>query len=258
MIANYHTHTYRCKHAGQYADREYVEAALAAGMQTLGFADHTPQFFSGSYYSGFRMRPEEIPGYTNSIEVLKQEYDGRIELLTGLEVEYYPMHFPRLLTYLREFPIDYMILGQHFVKNEYDAPEGGICTGNRDVVRHYCAQCMEAMETGLFSYFAHPDNMVYYGDEGFYRESIRPMCRRARELEIPLEMNLEGVRKGKHYPNPVFWKVAAEEGCQVILGADAHAPGQIHTPDAENKALKMAHKYGLTVLDRVKLRSINR
>ena len=36
MYANYHTHTKRCQHAvGE--DREYVEAAIAAGIQVLGF-----------------------------------------------------------------------------------------------------------------------------------------------------------------------------------------------------------------------------
>ena len=261
MIANYHTHTKRCKHAGQYADREYVEAALAAGMQTLGFADHTPYFFTGApggYYSTFRMRPSEFPGYVKSMEELKREYSGRIELLTGLETEYYPRHFKELLAFLRDFPINYLILGQHFIENEYDAPQGGICTGDRDVVRRYCRQSMEAMDTGVFTYFAHPDKMIYYGDQNFYREAVRPMCAMARELGIPLELNLEGVRKKLHYPNPVFWQVAKEEGCQAVLGADAHSPDQISDPEAERAALKLAQSYGLTVLDRVALRSVHR
>ncbi len=41
FIANYHTHTKRCRHAvGE--DREYVEAAIEAGLKVLGFSDHTP------------------------------------------------------------------------------------------------------------------------------------------------------------------------------------------------------------------------
>ena len=55
--ANYHTHTPRCRHAGG-SEREYIENAIAAGMTTLGFSDHTPYFFEGKYYSSFRMFPE--------------------------------------------------------------------------------------------------------------------------------------------------------------------------------------------------------
>ena len=41
MLANYHTHTKRCNHAlGE--DREYVEAAIKAGLKVLGFSDHCP------------------------------------------------------------------------------------------------------------------------------------------------------------------------------------------------------------------------
>ena len=39
-IHNFHTHTYRCKHAaGDVAD--YCKAAVGFGMKTLGFSDHS-------------------------------------------------------------------------------------------------------------------------------------------------------------------------------------------------------------------------
>ena len=52
LIANYHTHTPRCHHAGG-TEREYVEAALSVGMKTLGFSDHGPYMFDTelNYYS---------------------------------------------------------------------------------------------------------------------------------------------------------------------------------------------------------------
>ena len=46
MKHNYHTHTVRCRHA-QNTEREYIEAAIAAGIETLGFADHAPQILPG-------------------------------------------------------------------------------------------------------------------------------------------------------------------------------------------------------------------
>ena len=61
MIANYHTHTWRCNHA-MGLEEDYVKAALDQGLQILGFADHTPYFFPGDYYSTYRMLPEELRG----------------------------------------------------------------------------------------------------------------------------------------------------------------------------------------------------
>jgi len=41
MIANYHTHTMRCKHAVG-TDEEYVLEAIKHGYKVLAFTDHSP------------------------------------------------------------------------------------------------------------------------------------------------------------------------------------------------------------------------
>ena len=75
MIANYHTHTHRCNHAiGR--EEDYVREALKAGLEILGWADHTPYTFTGGYYSHFRMRPIQLPGYIQTIQEL-QEMDHK-------------------------------------------------------------------------------------------------------------------------------------------------------------------------------------
>ncbi len=86
MTVNLHTHTFRCNHAAKQ-DRDYVERALAAGIKTLGFSDHTPMPFRGEYYSNFRMRPELLSDYVASVLALREEYRGRIDIPLGLEVE---------------------------------------------------------------------------------------------------------------------------------------------------------------------------
>ncbi|MBQ2920054.1 MAG: histidinol-phosphatase [Oscillospiraceae bacterium] len=255
MIANYHTHTHRCNHAvGR--EEEYVQEALKAGLQILGWADHTPYIFPDGYYSHFRMRPAQLPGYIQTIQELRSKYP--IEMPIGLETEYYPKHFPRLIEFLRDFPIDYLILGQHFIGNEYDAPYSGLVTDDRETVRQYCRQSMEAMNTGLFTYFAHPDLIHYNGDRKFYMDALRPVCAEAKSCGIPLEINLLGIREGRHYPNRSFWEVAAEADCDVILGCDAHSPQGLNDPKAEKEGLALAKEFGLTVLEKADLRSIHR
>ena len=40
---NYHSHTYRCKHASKTAmDKDYVDAAIRAGYTSMAFTDHVP------------------------------------------------------------------------------------------------------------------------------------------------------------------------------------------------------------------------
>ena len=87
MIANYHTHTWRCRHADG-TEREYVENAIKAGLKILGFSDHTPQVYPGGYRSSVKMLPSELEGYVDTVLSLKREYKDDIEIRLGLETEY--------------------------------------------------------------------------------------------------------------------------------------------------------------------------
>jgi len=66
MIANYHTHTWRCNHASG-REEDYVTCALQRGLKVLGFSDHSPYLFPGSYYSHFRMFPEQLNDYCKTV-----------------------------------------------------------------------------------------------------------------------------------------------------------------------------------------------
>lgn len=71
MIANYHTHTWRCRHADG-TEREYVERAIEGGLKILGFSDHSPYPFPDGYDSGMRMRLDQVEGYVDTVLALKK------------------------------------------------------------------------------------------------------------------------------------------------------------------------------------------
>ena len=73
---------------------------------------------------------------------------------------------------------------------------------------------------------------------------------------MPLEINLLGIREGRNYPDERFWRLAAEEGCTALLGCDAHRPEDLGDTQSERKALAMAERLGLRLLERVELKSI--
>lgn len=109
----------------------------------------------------------------------------------------------------------------------------------------YVDQVIAGMQTGCFTYFAHPDLVQWQGPLDAYRRQMRRLCRAAKQLDVPLEINLLGLREGRHYPRTDFWQLAGEEGCRTVLGCDAHTPQALCQPQVEAKALALAAACGL-------------
>lgn len=252
MIANYHSHTVRCHHATG-SEREYIERAIKRGLKILGFSDHAPQLFPGDYYSNFRMRPAELEDYVRTLTGLREEYKNDIKIYIGLETEYYPEIFTKLTDFLEPYPIDYMILGQHAIDNEYDTHRfsGGCRTP--EGLKQYVDQVLEGLSTGKFAYLAHPDLPNFSGTREEYCAEMLRLCEGCRELGIPLELNFLGLKESRQYPSPLFWEVAASAGCGILFGCDAHHADDVKKPEQLAAAEAFAAKFGLTVQETLPL-----
>ena len=255
MKVNLHTHTARCHHA-QGADEEYVLEAINRGLRTLGFSDHTPQFYPNGHISSVRMLPGEFPGYVNSVLGLRDSYKEKLRILLGVEAEYYPAYFGDLIPFLQDHGVEYMLLGQHNLGNEIGEPHCGKPTEDEGLLKQYCHQVMDAMQTGYFTYFAHPDIMNFIGDGRIYDRHMRQVCRTAKDCGVPLEINMLGLREGRHYPNDRFFALVAEENCPVVIGSDAHLPKQVLLPDNEAQALEIVQRFGLNLIAEPQIKRI--
>lgn len=261
MIANYHTHTVRCRHA-KGTEREYIEQAIANGLKVLGFSDHAPYLFydsvevpEGAYYSNMRMRPEEFRDYCDTLVQLREEYKDRIRILIGLEMEYYPAHFQRTRRWMKDFPVDYLILGQHFLGNEQNAPYSGAKTNDEATLARYVDQVIAGLKTGCFSYVAHPDLLCYTGRDRIYTAHMTRLCKAMKAAGAPAELNLLGFEQHRSYPNPRFWELVAETGCPCVLGCDAHVPAAVAKPHIIANARQYLSNFRLTPLETVPLKN---
>ncbi len=257
MKANYHTHTYRCGHGGAYRDEEYVLQAIESGLTVLGFSDHTPWPYPGSFrHPSVRMDVETLPEYLASIDRLKEQYRGQIQIYVGLECEYFPAYLP-WLSGIRD-SLDYLILGNHWgLSDEHGELYYSKATQAQDV-EDYFRYTIQGMETGLFTYVAHPDHVLsdYPAFDAVCAEGSHALCRKAKELGLPLEFNLLGFekrelgkQKGIGFPNPDFWKIAQETGCTAIIGCDAHRPDQLANHAAVEKAEAFLQGLGISLLE---------
>lgn len=258
MKACYHTHTKRCGHAiGE--DEEYVIAAINAGVSVLGFADHAPMLYPDGYISTFKMRPEEIDGYFSSLLSLKEKYKNEIEIKIGFETEYYPDLWERELNFWEKYPLDYLILGQHFISGELYIP-GERYSGNPNnseaALRAYGDRLITAMGTNKISYVAHPDLFNFTGDEDLYKDEVRRVIKESIRLDIPLELNLLGLSEGRSYPKEIFWREVGALGGRAVIGCDAHSPLRVAKTDELIMAKKYAEKFNVEIIDTVELKAV--
>ncbi len=249
MKVNLHTHTYRCHHATG-TDEEYVRAAIQAGYDKLGFADHTPLPYTSGFVNGDKMEPDKLEGYLRSVADLRQKYAPQMPIYVGLECEAVERFYP----YLRELRqrVDYMILGNHGDK-EFEDFFGHL--RRQEQLWHYLETAVSGMETGLFLYLAHPDLMLqmYPEFDETAAQVSRRLCREANRLGVPLEYNLLGVMKGHKpgclgYPCRQFWEIAAEENSRAVIGVDAHNPETLLRADVDAAKRTLA-QMGIPVLE---------
>lgn len=221
----FHVHTYRCGHAEDIQDEEYVKKAIELGASRIVFTDHAP--FPGNPL-GNRMDIEQLPEYVETIGSLKKKYLGQIEILCGLEIEYFPS-FEEYYISLKELEgIDLLILGQHL----YEINAGEYSISLADKSDYYIGLC-EAMEkgikTGFFDVVAHPDRAFRarksFGDEERKAAMKVHAATKAVGDAIYLEKNFASMNEG-HYYWPEFWEMF-ENYPNIIYGYDAHSIEEI-------------------------------
>ncbi|MBR3423410.1 MAG: histidinol-phosphatase [Clostridia bacterium] len=253
ITANYHTHSKYCRHASGETE-DYANAAVEAGLSTLGFSDHTPYPFPDGYYSGFRMFPGEMKDYISDVLRCREKFADKLEIKLGYEVEYYPRHFGALIKTLAASECDNLILGQHFTKNEYDGEYSGDRSDDVLKLKTYVDQVSEALETGLFSCLCHPELIHFTGPDEIYEEQMTRLVEAAIKTDTPLEINLRGLKFRAQYPDERFMDIAAPLGAEFIIGVDAHDPRDLLPGEEHEQAIDLAKKHGLCLIDRMNLK----
>ncbi|MEG0366133.1 MAG: histidinol phosphate phosphatase HisJ family protein, partial [Coprobacillus sp.] len=74
----------------------------------------------------------------------------------------------------------------------------------------------------------------------------------AKEMDIPLELNLLGFSTKRHYPNVLFFVIAKKVGNRIIIGTDAHESEALLDKDTYDKAYDFIHDFGLEFTEDIK------
>ncbi len=235
VTANYHTHTFRCKHATGDAS-DYAQAAWEAGLTTLGFSEHTP--VPDGRWNEVRMDMDQLDSYDEAIRSAQEAFPG-LNILKGMECDWIPEYNNFYKEEFREKRnYCYLIGSIHWFKSEGEwifsySPEAF------GKAREYADLLIEMIESESFDFIAHPDLFGLFSRKWNTETTAisRAICEAAKTYSIPLEINGYGFRKARietaegtrhAYPVEKFWEIASDYGIEAVCNSDAHRPEDVN------------------------------
>lgn len=234
ILRDLHVHTRFCD--GTATVKEMILAALDLGMQTIGFSGHGYTAFDESYC----IPREKMVEYRDEVYALRDQYKGKIEVLCGIEQDYYGEK--------SALPFDYVIGSMHYVQwqDQYLSVDESAEVFAENVktyfhgdyyafVKEYYQQMETLLEVTKADIIGHFDLVTKFNDENRffdteniqYKEAAFSALRSLIKAGKPFEVNTGGMARGymqTPYPKEDLLREIAKSGGKVILSSDSHSP----------------------------------
>lgn len=248
---NYHSHSHFCD--GKEAIEAYVKKAIDLNVLSFGISSHAPVSFQCKWC----MNHNDMPSYLNQIKALQESYQSRIEIYTGLEVDYIPNIVNPLET-KEKYHLDFTVGSIHFIDafkdgtpweidGTYKIFEKGlheIFRGNVEkVIRKYFELTREMVEHYPPDIVGHLDKIkiqnrsgvndstpLYDENSRWYQEEIDQTLKAIQKKGIMVEINTRGLYTEKTsdlYPGFQTLQKMNAYRIPITLNSDAHHPDQI-------------------------------
>jgi histidinol-phosphatase (PHP family) len=224
---DYHIHTTFSD--GKADPEEYIEAAIKAGLNEIGFSEHLTLTSEKQKWS---MDQARLPEYISRIASLKKKHTD-IVVRTGLELDYFPGKTRELADICEAFPFDYIIGSVHYMGEQTVdlGPEFYIGKDINVIFENYFSLVCEAISSGLFDIIGHADLVRIHRFKPstdishLYEMVADSLARHA----VAFELNTNGRNKplGDFYPDRHYLPIFANHGARVCVNSDAHNPARV-------------------------------
>lgn len=243
-MENFHSHTEFCD--GRASMKDIAAAALKAGFEVWGISPHSPICCP----SGANMKKEDVDCFIEEACCLRKEYEGKMIIKTGMEIDYISDSFGPHIEYFKSLPLDYRIGSVHFVRTSEGKPvdvDGRVerflsylvseFNGDLEyVAKTYFQMELEMLEKGGFDIIGHLDKI---GDNGsasdpkleeypWYAELVERVISKSVEKNITIEINTKKFdTSGRFFPAERWWPILKKYKAKLILSTDAHYPEKV-------------------------------
>jgi histidinol-phosphatase (PHP family) len=234
MDRDYHVHS-------SYSDGRFlfqmVRAAADVGLDGVGIADHCnvsdrEEMGEQKHLLGFNLdRTHERR--REAIDRLSRESD--IDIYDGVEMDYHPDEEDAIAAFLDEADFDYTIGAIDHIETvnvHVEAYFAGKSDAEREaIVDRYFDRLVVLVESELFDVAAHPDVVERnpalrgYATEEHYERAAAAFADSRTLPELNAGRALS--EYGEFHPTPGFLDALAERDVPVVVGTDAHEPGEV-------------------------------
>lgn len=231
--ADYHVHTSFSGDCSESPESMF-ESAADMGIGEIAVTDHI-DIDLPSGRAGFDI---DIPAYKRAIEEYRIAWDGRLRIITGLEVGLQVHLGDRLQKIISDPDIDFVIGSVHSAEGKELVDETFFNGRDRDEAhRRYFLNLYEDLKTydGI-SVIGHMDYINRYGkgtygrshmelDYALHMDIIEEILRLAIKKGVGLEVNTSGWRYGLGHAHPhdiILSRYRELGGTIITLGSDAH------------------------------------
>lgn len=248
-LASLHNHSRYCD--GQGTIKEYVQAAMAAGLVAFGASSHAPLPFPCDY----AMPIGQLDRYCAEVRDLAATYRDQLPVYLGLELDYLPGLSSFYQSELLSRGFDYFVASVHYVGEPGTDPwaydESEECFAReiqqrhrgdaRPVVEDYYRRLRLMVEevsgwecpiiVGHLDRIAlwNRDDRYFPTTDDWYLDLVSDALSTVARLGLVVEINTSGWSKPRGAPNPDASILSAcqSRAIPITISADAHRPENV-------------------------------
>lgn len=201
--------------------------AVGRGLKVIGFSDHAEFVHEDEAYVSERYSGS---GILEEIQRLRTVYEGRLEILYGVEVGFIPGMEREIKDFLASHPFDYAIGSVHYVEGTLVSRWVRETEDKELSFTPYFEALLGAASSGLFQILGHLDYVRKYMYapqnylRGDYAELVGRIISTAASKELVIELNTSGWRQAtdEPFPGKEILRLLASAGGMATYGSDAH------------------------------------
>ena len=218
---------------------EVARAAFALGLDRLGFTDHG--------YAPYDLDcciPEgKVLAYQASVRALKAQYAGRMEILCGVEQDFYSPASTEGFDYVIG-SVHYLLLGDEYVPVDYKDHFlllaarryfDGDCLALAEEYFRTASQVVSQTHCDLIGHFdlickLNGNGRLFDEQSPRYIAAWQEAADQLLETGVPFEINTGGMSRGyrqEPYPASPILSYLAKHGASFVLTSDSHDPATL-------------------------------